>query len=171
MDLDNIGDFLYLILIVVFGIIGAVTRKKKKPQERTSTPGDRTSKDLFESLFPDEDDNRADGKFYDPDEVKTAYEPVSEVMDTQRKEEQDKEAKRIKKLKRDLPEEGISISKRKHKSIMHTEISDQIKHQDPVVNTKIVDEIGSVEVDLLDEGEIKKAIIYSEILKAKYIDY
>jgi len=166
MDSDNIGDFLYLILLVVFGIIGVFSKKKKKP---AGNPGPSApTKDIFETLFPSDQQ----------------FEPVKETI-YENEDEPDYEAFSAAKSKTEtvtsrasitdytskLPQEGMSIHNDTYShNIMGSEISDQIKNVNPIKAGEIGYENMSSKYDLSDSEEIRKAIIYSEILKAKYIN-
>ena len=67
MDFDNIGDFLYIILLLVFSIIGAVTRKKKKPVNTEREP----RKNIFETLFDEEELK----PYFEPEETTPVVQP------------------------------------------------------------------------------------------------
>lgn len=169
MDFDNIGDFLYLILLVVFGIVGAITKKKKKPaQGTTSEPvhheSSETGKDLFDSLFP----------------TLNEEEPImqEEIQAPEPKQEWPKQFqssvsgnKKDQKLDVVPDEEGVSVTHTNKKHILHSEIGDHIKKHSPIKDSEIGDSNNGIDIDLSGSEELKKAIIYSEIIKAKYIDH
>ncbi|MFB6317517.1 hypothetical protein [Saccharicrinis sp. FJH54] len=165
MDSDNnIGDFIYLILLVVFGVIGAFAKKKKKPVNGPR-PASQT-RDIFDTLFPSDDDEMVrestygnqDDEDYEPyahKEIKPQPVPSSKSSGT----------------KSTLPGEGMRIhDETVSRKITHTEISDKIKDMDPIKAGEIQQQGSNIDVDLSDPEEIKKAIIYSEILKAKYVN-
>ncbi|MFB6340564.1 hypothetical protein ACE1ET_02525 [Saccharicrinis sp. FJH62] len=168
MDSDNIGDFLYLILLVVFGIIGVFAKKKKKPVGTTGAPRPSSqTRDIFETLFPSDQDDEPIRETVFEQEDETDYEPFPSVKSkpevvTTKPVSSDYTSK--------LPNEGTSIHEDTYsQKIRGTEISDQIKDMNPIKEGEIGYEDSSPEYDLSDPEEIKKAIIYSEILKAKYI--
>ena len=164
MDSDNIGDFLYLILIVVFGIIGFWANKKKKP---VGVPQSKTQvQDIFDTLFPSDHDEPVKEAVYENDD-EPDYESVSKVEPKPETVSADTSTSNY---RTSLPKEGMSIHDDTYaKKITHTEISDQIKNMNPIKDGEIGQSESSVEFNLSDPEEIKKAIIYSEILKAKYI--
>ena len=165
MDSDNVGDFLYLILLVVFGVIGAFSKKKKKP---VGKPRPATQpRNIFETFFPSDQNFEPVKETVYENEDEPDYEPFPAAKP---KEEPVTSKSSIADYVSTLPKEGMSIHNNTYsRNITGAEISDQIKETDPIKEGEIGYEKILQEYNLSDPEEIRKAIIYSEILKAKYV--
>ena len=150
MDFDNIGDFLYLILLVVFSIFGLIGKKKKGAQS-TGKP----SKPFFETILNmgQDDDEEFEPK---PSVVESAaendvlidtYEPVGKPT-----------IKPSRYLKELVTDDGFKSTGKKGVAasiIKESEIGSDTEGVIPNFNNSL---------------EIKRGIIFSELINPKYLE-
>jgi hypothetical protein len=148
MNSENISDYLYLILIVVFSIIGALTKKKKNNPVGNGKP---TRKPVFETIF---------------EELSDEFEVEEEELFEKKKEP----------VKVTFAEQVKAINSR-HQSVTKTKspFLEGEKFSSDIKTTQIIDELDltsenqSIKVSFNDLDDLKKALVYSEILNAKYV--
>lgn len=148
MDFDNIGDFLYLILLAVFSIFGFIGKKKKGAE---NTKG--SSKPFFETILSmgQDEEERIEPEpepfdtFSEKNKVEETYETLSKSSI--------KPSGYIKKL---VSDDGIKQTAKK------TILPDAIKE------SEIGSEAEGVLPNFDNSLEIKRGIIFSELIKPKY---
>lgn len=161
MDFENFGDYIYLIILVVLSIIGAITKKKKNAEAPVETSGDT----LFESLF----NNDEDEEDYAPERInRKAFVEEKPVV----AENKEQSMYRFRKgYKEDVNLYSTKSRKDAANKVVGTEISDEISKQNAIKSTEIGKASPSVQLNTGDREELKKGIIYSEILKPKYVNW
>lgn len=142
----DIGDLIYVILAIVFTIVGAANKKRK----RKSTFKPVVSKpSVFEELFEIEKEDPIPESAYVEEEVM----PKENVFDleTERIRERNEYQDYLEKIQsvevKDVPTKDIVISPKKKKALA--------KH-----NTFLE--------ELRNSKELKKAVLYAEILSPKF---
>lgn len=146
MNSENISDYLYLILIVVFSIIGALGKKRKNSSGKSGIPPKRP---VFETIFEElSDEFEVEEEF----EVKkeTAKPTFAQQVATMNAAKQPVSKSKTPFL------EGEKFSS----SIKTTQINDGLK---------LIEEQPSLGIRFNNLDDLKKAVVYSEILNAKYI--
>jgi hypothetical protein len=148
MNSENISDYLYLILIVVFSIIGALTKKKKNNPVGNGKP---TRKPVFETIF---------------EELSDEFEVEDEELFEKKKEPAKvtfaEQVAAINALRKPISKsKSPFLEGEKYTSVIKTtQINDDLEHSN---------ENQSTVVNFNNLDDLKKAIVYSEILKAKYV--
>jgi hypothetical protein len=139
MNMDSIGDYIYLIVIIIAAISSVMKKKKKK--EEQSRPG--------QEMFPDLDDvipeySIPEPRVFIPEPIQVKKENVVEKIDNLQGYESVADFKKV-----------------KAKKSVHVEIKKPVEFKD-------VEQEPDSEFRLDSMDEVRKAFIYSEILAKKY---
>lgn len=151
--MDNFGDYIYIILVVVFSIVGAARKKRKKqPTTHETAPKRNVLEDLFGVGTEIEDPV--------PQPVYTEVEPVSGRMDFSFDNQKSEEETSLFEVE-NVPD-SIENS-------VEREVYD-IKKDAPVKKTKSshLSKRNVILESFRNHDEVRKAVIYSEILKPKF---
>jgi cell shape-determining protein MreC len=142
MEVENIGNWLYFLFIIIAGISSLFSSKKKgkRIQQKEGTL------DADNAEILDEDIEQPEKGFWD------ILQEIQEQSST--KEEPLLQKKQI----HPLPQE-----ERKE-----TESQKQINTQTHLTNISTVDDNTTTDIELTHASELRKAVIYSEILNRKY---
>ncbi|MEE4117166.1 MAG: hypothetical protein V2I37_13415 [Marinilabiliaceae bacterium] len=155
--MDDIGGIIFYIIAAVIGIIATVGNKKKAAGKQAKT---RTIEEVYDELFKTEQSGGqvvTDGDFEEGfEDMDMMPESRPEAVRANQKLEFDinKEGEYWEPMARQVSDEGLSVSASMN--------SDYVEEGEIKEN-----EIGS-EQKILSEFDLKKAVIYSEILKRKY---
>lgn len=147
--MDNIGDWLYIVLLIVAGVSSIFSSSKKKtpPSEVLGQPG---------SDIPQPKKNTSKGSIWEMfEEIKRAQEQTREKSVLPKAEK-----KQVEKKKKQMPSpfisgEGAAIGSSTSVVKQETEIMETQPDYSP-------------EITINSPEDLRKAFIYSEILNRKY---
>lgn len=167
---DGFGNYIYIILMIVVLVVSLLRKKRKQKEETPLGEGENTSgPDLFkEFLFGEEQKKIEDQPAMD---LEKEEEPAVEIA----AEEPFREgvsALKDKVLQTELEPGRLSESMETHDRIEHLKsemLTDDIEHRpseefDNAYKIKVKE---SEPEELMDEFDLEKAVIYSEILKRR----
>jgi len=155
--MDDLGDYIYLIAIVIAAISSILKKKKKKAEEQQQEVGG--------DMFPDLDDVIPDIPEYQPEKVKPVY---VEVI---------KEAPVISKpVNRSMDYQNVLDNTTGYETVADVNKARARKMVNKMTKTEIKTIPGfeapepeqQSEYVLQNEDEAKRAIIYAEIFNRKY---
>lgn len=152
--MDNIGDWLYIVLIAGAAISSLISSGKKKKQQQEAQDQSHQQPEIN---YPTRQETTTDKDLWDPfwdepePEHKTIFLPPPSKM-----------KKQMVKSKKTVPAAAPSPF-----LAGETEIERKIRQQAPVFLEESEKSIISVE-DFRDPEELRKAVIYTEILNRKY---
>jgi hypothetical protein len=164
---DGIGNIVYIVLTILFIVIGLIGKKKPKQipvspnsedeEDFTKDNSERTAFSSFNDLFGD---------------LIQGNEPVSEIALDQYDESSERD------YEVDPSPEKFDISKDPIDSIVNEELLDnQVEHIETIPDFIKLTEVGGVNENMdlsvkdnkfIEELDIEKAVVYSEILNPKY---
>lgn len=135
--MDSLGDYIYLIVILIAGISSILGKRKKKESE---------SKDPIPGL-PDLEDILP--------EFRPVVEPVRPIYQEVKKKE-----KTVEHPSFDTVDDVSTLKAKK-------QVARPVKHlvEDEVISEE---DFGGVDLELDNPEDVKRAVIYSEILKRRY---
>ena len=165
-----VGDYIFLILIVLASIAQAFSQRKKKVEEQAQRHR-RLEKELeetdeaYERQYEEKEQPAGSffdqmEKMFDPDLPEDEPEPVRKSIIIEKKSDIESKKEELKKMQTSL---SSYITDEEH----NAEIQKEYPGKSPMLPTK---EIESLEVrKRIREGfNLKKAVIYSEVLNRKY---
>lgn len=154
--MDNVGDWLNIVLMVAAGIIAILNSGKKK--KRTSTTPDTTQQKPDINIDNEEEEDDDEDK-EETSSDKGFWEILEEIKE--KKEKEAKPAKPAAKPEAPSPEPAYTFNDERSMPIIPT--------QPAKTAVPTTEEPGIMpETTFTDIQEIRKAIIYAEILHRKY---
>lgn len=162
MDFSDLGDFLYIILIIAFGIIGAIGKNKKKKALLGAGPAADRKPTFWEEIQRQMTGEQISGKVFDSGDVEDEEVNLSEPIE----EEQPIISSPLERRK----SYTFSEQRLKRESIEYQGLGNYGKQQSEPLESIKNDAIeeDDFKLDLGDIDEVKKGIIYAEILNKKY---
>lgn len=181
MDLD-FDTLIYIVVTIVFLALGAMGKKKKPVAANPENTGNQVAnEDIFEEIISDPLKNLM--KTYGIEELQTSttrqepveeildkYEPDTHIIDTYTPDNQiiDTYENRYDSVQSYLdslsPEEGVSILD----EFIHDEFEDVIR-QSEIGDAEEIAKSNPLTQEILEGFNVRKAVIYSEVLKPKYL--
>ncbi|MDO4755970.1 MAG: hypothetical protein Q4A54_06475 [Parabacteroides sp.] len=139
MEVENIGDWLYFLFIIIAGISSLFSSKKKKKGVKPEMPAET-------EMIPEENSDQPEKGFW-------------EIL-----QEMQKQVSPTKPQPKKAPV-NKSNQKQPKKTENHTS---RIDTQNQIKNIPENDENTELNLELTHASELRKAVIYSEILNRKY---
>lgn len=138
MEVENIGDWLYFLFIIIAGISSLFSSKKKgKKVQKKELP-------IETEIQPEEEVEQPEKGFWD----------ILQEMQKQEETVQPKPQPSVVKPKKEEPFQKEESFHKRHKNYLNKE--------------RIEEEATLQEIELTHAAELRKAVIYSEILNRKY---
>lgn len=139
MEVENIGDWLYFLFIIIAGISSMFSSKKKKKGVKPETPAET-------EMMPEENSDQPEKGFW-------------EIL-----QEMQKQASPTNPQPQKTP---INKSPKKQNKVSTIQTS-KIDTQNRIKNVPEDEENTGLDLELTHAAELRKAVIYSEILNRKY---
>lgn len=148
----DFGDYIYIILAIVFSVVGAMSKKRKAKNTKNKPPSGRG---IFEELFDmnsEVEDPIPQTIFVDDEEhdFQLDYEEVKESPTTADTDFTSELRAKLDSLYAKSPEDQEIKSQAKH-----AENHEQKKHH-------------SLIKDLHNSNELRKAVVYAEVMQRKF---